>query len=147
MKINKIQSRGIDGAELAALETAKLYAIIITGYKHKDAPDVFKELTSVPTISQEPAIIWNVRDSHATLIVKGEKESKDAEYAKEIAEIYGRPYIESDSIKDIKEWLNRQGEELTLNVIGPSKEEDPTIYDKTKELLEILFMYFYGLTL
>lgn len=146
MKINKIQSRGMDGAESAALETAKLYAIPISGYKHKDAPETFSELVCVPTISQEPAIIWNIRDSHATLIIKGKSPTKDTEYAKEIAEIFERPYLESNSAKEIREWLNLLGEELTLNIIGPSEKEDPEIYNKTKEILEVVFMYFYALT-
>ena len=139
MKIAKIQSRGKEGAEKAALTAAKKVGIAITGWKPKNSNVKRKELTDTPSTKEEQSIIWNVRDSHATLIFEPYDDSLECSLAYEVAESYARPYIISDDFEEIKHWMDSLGEEITLNVTGPSEEECKGISKKVKSIMSKIF--------
>lgn len=142
MKIAKIQSSGKEGAEKAALMAANKIGISITGWKPKKSEVKRKELKETPSTKEEQSIIWNVRDSHATLIIEPMDVSSAASLAYEVAESFGRPYIISDDAEDIIHWLNTLDEEITLNVTGPSENESKGITKKTREILAEVFATF-----
>ena len=139
MKIAKIQSSGKDGTEKAAISAAKKAGITIVGWKPKKSESKAKELKETPSTKEEQSTIWNVRDSHATLIFEPMDISPAASLAYEVAESYARPYVISDNVDEIKHWIDTLGEEITLNIIGPSEEEYKGISKKVKEVLTEVF--------
>ena len=142
MKISKIQSSGLEGAEKAAFSAAKKVGIPIIGWQPKDGPCVKKEIKETPSIKPEQSIIWNVRDSHATLIIGLTGDSDAASLSYEVAESYRRPVLISTEPAEIVKWLNTLGDELILNVTGPNKKEDKSIDRKTKTILGKVFEFY-----
>jgi len=151
-KIARIRSGGQTGADRAALDVAKELGIPICGWCPRNGwAEDFSErpglLAHYPelkeTVSSDVAdrTKLNVRDSHATLIiVTGPKDvSSGTAFTIEIAKLYGRPFYIADTgsvdVKNIWDWLNTQGEELTLNVAGPRESKAPGIYEKSYSLL------------
>ena len=84
----------------------------------------------------------NVRDSHATLVLRGASTaSPGTGRTIEEAIRLGRPYVvtEADaraSSDDVFAWLGSLGQELTLNVAGPRESEQPGVYRAARALLD-----------
>ena len=135
MKIAKIRSSGFEGTEKAALDAAKKMKIMIVGWIPKEYPAAYEELKETKSSKKEQSTIWNVRDSHATLIIGPIENFMHLNLALEVADSYGRPVCVSDNKKQIMAWLSKLGEELTLNVIGPSEEEIEGAYFSTRKLI------------
>ena len=142
MKIAKIQSSGIKGTESAALAVAQKRGIPVTGYRPLNAKCQFQNVKETPSTKTEQSVIWNVRDSHATLLLGNLDESPMASLALEVAQNYDRPHLQSNNSREIIHWLNKLGEEITLNVVGPNSEEDALSEAKTKVLLEKVLSHF-----
>jgi len=154
-KIARIRSGGQTGADRAALDAARTAGLQICGWCPKggwaeDLPEPpgllkeYPELVETESASVGQRTELNVRDSDATLIiVAGQQDiSSGTALTIEIAKQYKRPYFVADAgritAKEIAEWLNTLGDDLTLNVAGPRESKSPGIYDKSCKLLEEL---------
>lgn len=122
MKLIRIVSSGTPGAEHAALRAAKNAGIISNGWKEKNSDKGDFGLKETPSTRKEQSTIWNIRDSHATLIIDPIGEYLHTNLALEVAEVYGRPVLVSSDPNEIVSWLNKLGDELTLNVMGMSED-------------------------
>ena len=86
---------------------------------------------------------WNVRDSHATLIVapSGLEPKSGTDMTVRFAEDYGRPCLVIRSIAElgtVRTWLSTLGYGLTLNVAGPRESKTPGTYALTKKIVGLL---------
>lgn len=142
MKIAKIQSSGKKGTQNAALFIAQMRGIPVTGYHPYGAECQYKDIQEAPSSKEEQSVIWNVRDAHATLFIGDLTLSPMASLAYEVAESYGRPNLISNNSKEIIRWLDRLGEEITLNITGPDATEDALSERKTKLILEKVLSHY-----
>ena len=106
--------------------------------------EFYPELKETPKEDMSQRTKWNVRDSHATLIISPKKStlSNGTNLTKQTAKEYKRPYLEVISEEDfdkIIDWLNTLGVELTLNIGGPRQSESPEAYQITTNILEKVF--------
>ena len=154
-KITFIRTGGQTGVDRAVLDFAREHNISIVGWCPKNgwaedmtySPGIralYPELKETPEEDVSQRTKWNVRDSHATLIIrpKGSKLSKGTNLTEQTAKEYKRPYLEVNSEEDIEkiiEWLNTLGEELTINIGGPRESECPEAYQITTNILEKVF--------
>ena len=151
-KIARIRSGGQSGVDRAALDIGKELNIPICGWCPKggwaedytSSPGLLVDypLKETPLEDVEQRTEWNVRDSHATLIIlpHGVK-SNGSEFTKQMAKKYKRPYHTINKIEDLDktiEWLNHLGNGLTLNVAGPRKSESKLGYLLTSKFLSRL---------
>jgi hypothetical protein len=86
---------------------------------------------------------WNVRDSHATLIVApaGLEPKSGTEMTAIFARELGRPCLVIRSLEEMGEvraWLERLGCGITLNVAGPRESKTPGTYALTKKVVKLL---------
>ena len=155
-KIAFIRTGGQTGVDRAALDFARKHNIPIVGWCPKNgwaedmqnSPGVrtfYPELKETPEEDVSQRTKWNVRDSHATLIInpKRSKLSKGTNLTEQSATEYKRPYLEVNSKEDVDkiiDWLNTLGEELTLNIGGPRESECPKAYQITINILEKVFI-------
>ena len=105
---------------------------------------LYPELKETPEEDVSQRTKWNVRDSHATLIIspRGSKLSKGTNLTEQTAKEYKRPYLEVNSEEDIDkiiDFLNKLGNELTLNIGGPRESECPEAYQIATNILEKVF--------
>ena len=154
-KIAFIRTGGQTGVDRAALDFARKHNISIVGWcpKNGRAEDMthsprirvlYPELQETPEEDVSQRTKWNVRDSHATLIIrpKGSKLSKGTSLTEQTAKEYKRPYLEVNSEEDIDkiiDFLNKLGNELTLNIGGPRESECPEAYQIATNILEKVF--------
>ena len=112
-KIAFVRTGGQTGVDRAALDISRKYNIPIIGWCPKNgwAEDMltppgiikdFPELKETPSEDVSQRTIWNVRDSHATLIINPKKSSysKGTNLTEQAAKDFGRPYLEIKSTKD-----------------------------------------------
>ena len=101
---------------------------------HDAAPGLlgpYPELAETPSAGYMQRTAWNVRDSHATLVVSPdgvEPASGTSATGRPFARAYGRPVFVADRVDDlpaIRAWLAEVGRDLTLNVAGPAREQGP----------------------
>ena len=151
-KIAFIRTGGQTGVDRAALDLARKYNIPILGWCPKngwaedmpEAPGIralFPELKETPSEDVAQRTRWNVRDSHATLIINPRlsRFSQGTSVTEQTAREFGRPYLEVRSGKNAPEvigWLNALGYELTLNIGGPRASECPEANKKTIKIME-----------
>ena len=154
-KITFIRTGGQTGVDRAALDFARKHNISIVGWCPKngwaeDMPHspgiraLYLELKETPEEDVLQRTKWNVRDSHATLIInpKLSKISKGTNLTEQTAKEYKRPYLEVNSEEDIDkiiDFLNKLGNELTLNIGGPRESECPEAYQIATNILEKVF--------
>lgn len=154
-KIAFIRTGGQTGVDRASIDFARKNNISIVGWCPKNgwAEDMpcfpgirmlYPELKETPKEDVSQRTKWNVRDSHATLIInpKRSKLSKGTNLTEQIAKEYKRPYLEVSGEEDIDkiiDWLNALGEELTLNIGGPRESECPEAYQIATNILEKVF--------
>ena len=154
-KIAFIRTGGQTGVDRAALDFARNHNIPIVGWCPKNgwaedmtySPGIralYPELKETPEEDVSQRTKWNVRDSHATLIIrpKGSKLSKGTSLTEQTAKEYKRPYLEVNSEEDIDkiiDFLNKLGNELTLNIGGPRESECPEAYQIATNILEKVF--------
>lgn len=135
-KIARIRSGGQSGVEQAALDSAQEAELQTCGWCSDK--EMLTEYGLKETKTKE--VEWNVRDSHATLIISPEK-SKRTKLAELMVGKYHRPYHIVGEMKDIDStahWLNCLGDSITLNVTGPDIDECEVSYLLTRNFLEKL---------
>lgn len=110
---------------------------------------VYPRLVETPSAELEQRTAWNVRDSHATLIlVRGQTEplAGGTRFTRQMAElVFLRPCLvldldRPDAVAVAGEWLLRAAgvlgvAELHLNVAGPRESESPGIYAAARAFL------------
>lgn len=148
-----VRTGGQTGTDRAALDTARKLGIRTVGWCPQggwaeDFPEppgllaVYPELVETPTAAPAQRTSWNVRDSHATLIIRGSNtQSMGTAFTEQEAARMGRPLFVCDgrNIDEAKAWLQGVGSGITLNVAGPRASESPHIYARTCQVLTELF--------
>lgn len=150
-KIAFIRTGGQTGVERAALDFAGKHGIPILGWCPMNgwaedmptAPGIralFPDLEEMPSDDAVQQARWNVRDSHATLIINPKKPSfsDDASVTEKAAKELKRPLLEvwnERSASEVVAWLMTLGDGLTLNVTGPKASDCPKAYETAKRIL------------
>jgi hypothetical protein len=152
-RIAIIRSGGQTGTDRAALDVAIAMKIPICGWCPKngwaedlDIPpgllNMYPQLKETPSANVEQRTMWNVRDSHATLIILPNILEKlpGTTLTIKTAKRYGRPFMVTnvENENDLIDWFGSLGEELTLNVAGPRESEVHGIYEESKKILQKL---------
>jgi hypothetical protein len=158
-----IRAGGQTGVDRAALDFAIANNVPYGGWcpkggwaeDHETPPGVltaYPRLTETPSDVPEQRTAWNVRDSHATLILARGDESNNSpgtKFTRLAAElIFLRPCLVVDisspgAVDRAREWLARTMaclgvSELLLNVAGPRERQAPGIYVEARKFLEKL---------
>ena len=152
--IHKICSGGQTGADRAGLDAARVIGVETCGWcpqgglaeDYATSPGILKdypELKETSTNSYVVRTAYNVRDSHATLIVSpgGLQPKSGTEMTVRFAQAYGRPYkvVESiDEVEDVLSWILGLGRGLTLNIAGPRESKHEGTYRCTFEIVDSL---------
>lgn len=150
-RIAYVRTGGQTGADRGALDAARGAGVPICGWCPKGglaedlpvAPGLlatYPELRECPTDSYVERTAWNVRDSHATLIVApASLEPKSGtEMTARFAISYGRPLLVvsgADDLQRVRTWLAGIGRGITLNVAGPRESKLPGVYQTTRTLV------------
>jgi hypothetical protein len=159
-----IRSGGQTGVDRSALDFALSIGLSYCGWCPRggwaeDYPtppgllSKYPQLKETPSAEPDQRTAWNVRDSHATLIlIRGDEleRSPGTVFTRWMAElVFLRPYLiadilESNSIARAREWLARvvdavSGAELVLNIAGPRESESRGIYTEAGRFLAALF--------
>ena len=149
-RIAFIRNSGRSGTERAALNAARTYHVPITGWcpprgitdgfpKPPGIRDKYPELREMPADAGADAIEWNVRDSHATLIIS--PMNAPASLTRMVmphTTAYVRRVLRISSLDDVRsvnEWLGSLGYGLDLHITGPSEEECPGAYDLARAII------------
>ena len=110
----------------------------------------YPDLKETPLADPAQRTEWNVRDSHACLIIVGSgglDASPGTALAQQLAHRYRKPLLVADlDAGDARQrtglWLRfqekRRGSALELAVGGPRESETPGIYARAKQFLEAL---------
>ncbi len=157
-KIKTIRSSGQTGVERAALDIAKERKIQICGWcansgltkNYITLPEIleiYPQLQEIPDEDTSQCIVWNVKDSDATLIIepKNSDTSKDTNLASETAIKLNRPLFKVKSYKDIEgavKWLDKLDKELILNITGPKESECSEAYIIATRVLNVILSNF-----
>lgn len=160
-----IRTGGQTGVDQATLDFALRHGLSYGGWCPRggwaaDSPTPPGVLARYPKLCETPSEVpaqrtaWNVRDSHATLIlVRGQElsQSPGTLLTRQCAELFFlRPWLVvdlalPDAVAMAKEWLARTVSglglsELWLNVAGPREEEAQGIYGETGRFLAAMFL-------
>jgi len=156
-KIARIRSGGQTGADRGALDAALDAEVTIAGWCPKGgraedfehAPGLlmpYPQLVETPSSGYVQRTAWNVRDSHATLIVApdGLEPESGTQMTVDFAQDYDRPVLVVAGMEDlaaIREWLATLEEGITLNVAGPRASKCMRAYDVTFEIIAHLLAF------
>lgn len=149
-----VRSGGQTGVDRAALDTARQLGIRTVGWCPKGgwAEDfrqppgllaAYPELVETPTEALAQRTSWNVRDAHATLIIRtAHTQSMGTAFTEQEAIRMRRPLfiLDGKSIDQATQWLRSLGAGITLNVAGPRASEAPHIYKRTCSVLSELLV-------
>ena len=139
--------------ERGALDAARESGITICGWCPKDGcaedcpvpPGVlesYPELRETPMANQKQKAEWNIRDSHATVIIRPQNcVSAGTDYAEKMCKEYNRPRFVARGmaeIPELKAWLNLWGDGLTVNITGPKASEAGVGYLLSKRMVREL---------
>lgn len=140
-RIARVVSGGQTGADRAALDAAVAAGLEYGGWCPaggwaEDHPEPPGLLTDYPSLreapSADPAVRThlNVRDSHATLVVRSAATSSPGtDLTTQTAVRLGRPVlVTAGDVAQVLDWLDGLALELTLNVAGPRESERPGSY-------------------
>lgn len=149
-----VRSGAQTGADRGGLDAALAAGVPIAGWCPKGglaedcpvAPGVlarYPELVETPSDDYVQRTAWNVRDSHATLVVApaGIEPGSGTEETVRFAVSYGRPVLVvagEDDVAQVRSWLSAIGRGLTLNVAGPRESKLPGTYEATRRLVSLL---------
>lgn len=147
-RLARLVSGGQTGADRAALDVAIEHGLLHGGWCPRggwaeDFPTAPGLLVRYPALVEAPSrdpdvrTRWNVRDSHATLVVRQPgARSPGTDLTVRTATDLGRPLLVSTGDADeVVLWLSGLGRLLTLHVAGPRESEQPGVYDATRRLL------------
>jgi hypothetical protein len=148
-RVARLVSGGQSGVDRAALDAAVAAGLPYGGWCPRGgwAEDLRTPpgvLTRYPLLREAPSDdpdvrTWlNVRDSHATLVVRDPATaSPGTEVTVAAARRLARPHlVTAGDPPAVLAWLRRLPPELTLNVAGPRESEQPDGYRSTLALLE-----------
>ncbi|WP_061962141.1 YpsA SLOG family protein [Demequina flava] len=148
--ISRIFSGGQTGADRAALDAAIKARVVHGGWCPaggwaEDKPYPPGVLVSYPglkpTIESEPEVRsrYNIRDSHATLVLGAVESSEGCQRGVAYARATSRPVLLNPSEPDeALEFLRGVGRDLIVNVAGPRESEAPGGYDRAREFMDEL---------
>jgi hypothetical protein len=159
-----LRTGGQTGVDRAALDFAIAHGIAYCGWCPRgglaeDFPEppgllaLYPRLVETPSADSVQRTAWNVRDSHATLILlrgRSIDQSPGSRFTRTAAElIYLRPcrvvdIASTDCCELADAWLSRTEESqgvspFVLNIAGPRESGSPGIYDETLRFLGRLF--------
>lgn len=159
-----IRSGGQTGVDRAALQVAVKRCLPYVGWCPRgglaeDCPTPpgilaqFPNLVETPSADPRQRTAWNVRDSHATVIVvdeQGFKRSRGTRFTRTVAElIFVRPWRavtldNLDAPSQIVVWLKQlrldRGEgSLVVNFAGPRESQAPGIQARARRFIDDLF--------
>ena len=153
-RIANVRSGGQTGADRGALDAARAAGVPICGWcppggLAEDMPEAPGLLVSYPELKEGASsgyverTAWNVRDSHATLIVApaGLEPQSGTQMTARFAQDYGRPCLVIRGIEEldaVNAWLDTMGRGITLNVAGPRESKTPGTYELTKRIVGLL---------
>lgn len=155
-----IGSGGQSGVDRAALDVALSEGLPYMGWcprggwaeDHPSPPGIltlYPRLIETPSAAPEQRTAWNVRDSHATLIlIRGDEltRSPGTQFTRLCAElVFLRPCLVADlsrpeELAVVRHWLSLIASGLSvvewvLNIAGPRESQAPGIYAEAKEFL------------
>jgi len=145
-----IVSGGQSGVDRAALDAALALGLDVGGWcpAHRWAedgpiPDRYP-LRETPSADPAQRTRWNVRDSHATLVVAPAPPTGGTALTVEAARALGRPHLvvaaEFDRLGETASWVARALPEAgRLNVAGARESEAPGVYGAARAWLGALF--------
>lgn len=148
-RLARLVSGGQTGVDRAALDAALAHGLAYGGWC--PAGGWAEDFTTPPGLlarypllreadSPDPDVRTrlNVRDSHATLVVRPRSVvSPGTELTVHAAVQMRRPHlITTGTVEEVVEWLATLGTGLTLNVAGPRESEAPGGYALTRSLLD-----------
>lgn len=156
--ISHVRTGGQTGADRGGLDAARACAVPICGWcppgglaeDLTEPPGImgpYPELKEGAASGYVERTAWNVRDSHATLIVSpgGLEPKSGTEMTVVFARRFGRPVLVLDHAdvdacaREALEWLESLGMRgITLNVAGPRESKIPGVYQLTKDVVERL---------
>lgn len=152
--VAQVRAGGQTGADRGGLDAARAAGVAICGWcpaggLAEDMPEApgllapYPELRETPSAGYMQRTAWNVRDSHATLVVApdGIEPASGTEATVDFARAYGRPVFVAKGPGDAERartWLEGLGHELTLNVAGPRGSKVPTAYQMTFDVVSFL---------
>lgn len=141
LRLARIVSGGQSGADRAGLDVAIAFGLEYGGWcpaggwaeDHPHPPGLLRDypaLRETPSADPEVRTRWNVRDSHATLVIRDPMtRSPGTDLTQALAASLGRPLLVTDGdVPVVVRWLLGLGLELTLNVAGPRESEQPGIH-------------------
>lgn len=150
-RIAFIRSGGQTGADRGGLDAAREAGVPICGWcppggLAEDMPDPPGLLASYPELKEGRAdgyverTAWNVRDSHAALIIApaGVEPRSGTEMTVRFAESYGRPCKIVHGMGELGEahsWIEHMGFGITLNIAGPRESKVPGTFLLAKEFV------------
>ncbi|MCS6975634.1 MAG: putative molybdenum carrier protein [Gemmatales bacterium] len=159
-----VRSGGQTGVDRAALYVAVRRGLAYVGWcprggKAEDYPDPpgvlaqFPRLVETPSADPRQRTAWNVRDSHATVILadaQGLRRSPGTRFTQTVAElIYPRPLMlanvdDLDAASRVAAWLDewqrRLGEPcFVVNFAGPRESNAPGITARGERFIEAIF--------
>ena len=152
--IKKIVSGGQTGADRAAFDFALENRIEIGGFvpRGRRAEDgriseTYPNLIETAKRDYSERTELNVQNSDATLIVSHGNLTRGSLLTKKFAEKHQKPFLHIDFWGSDNKQLVRETRKWfalikckRLNIAGSRASTDPTIYEKTKEFLEELFL-------
>ena len=153
-RIAYVRSGGQTGADRGALDAARERGVPTCGWcppggLAEDYPHAPGLLADYPELREGHAkgyverTAWNVRDSHATLVVApaGLQPKSGTEMTVRFAESLGRPYIVISGPEELdraRAWLDGLPGAITLNVAGPRESKTPGTYEATRTVVGAL---------
>ncbi|MDO4806331.1 MAG: GNAT family N-acetyltransferase [Coriobacteriales bacterium] len=153
-RISYVRSGGQTGADRGALDAAREAGVPICGWcplggLAEDLPQAPGLLAQYPELREGESqgyverTAWNVRDSHATLIIApaGLEPCSGTQMTVRFAHDYGRPCLVIQSMEElggVRTWLASLGRGITLNVAGPRESKTPGTYALTKKIVALL---------
>jgi hypothetical protein len=157
-----IRSVGQSGVDRAALDAARRWGLPSVGWCPcggwaEDYPEppglvaVYPCLRETPSTEPAQRTAWNVRDSHATLVLldgTAADNSTGTELTIKLAQaansyLWIANVVNVSETADVLAWLvgiasSRGDEGLVLNVAGPRESERPGIYQAASQFLDLL---------
>lgn len=148
--LERIVSGGQTGVDRAALSFGRRAGIPIGGWcpaggwaeDLTEPPGVlalYPELEPTPSADPRERTLWNVRDSHATLVlVRDRAVSPGTDATVEFARDLARPHLVADvaDTAAVRLWVDALPPGIVLNVAGPRESQAPGIQAQAGALLD-----------
>lgn len=146
----EVWSGGQTGVDRAALDCARDLGLATGGWvpagrlaEDDRIPNEYRGLRETATADYAERTILNVRDTHATLVLRWGEPGGGTLFTIETARRLGRPLLDldlaqlpaEDAAGRIRTWLAGLPRPLRLNVAGPRASQVPVAFAGTREVL------------